>query len=406
MSQNNMDILTIKIPELLDEPSASGVYDDDIGSTFFQCLDHCHLNCSIALTCLSTSSPQGLLIEIFPLPVFVWDPLIVMVDELEEIMTRFSLSSNEVVGTDLGDDDVRKVVFNCKKNLIGKNLRIHWVSRDVGTKIGEVLGKVVEVLIPHIGGKDGKHLKISVNLDISQPLLRGTIMRLGKECRILDICSAWAQRLELRKNEDKTENITGKGKPTVRNFKRFARQALAELSSNMQIDVHQGKRNIAGMKEGIFDLIDTGSPKKLKSRQNSEGCCRVITSRDGNSTSTRSSSCVIILSEVGKLKVAEAEGKYGSRGSMIEDVELIQKAMFIARANNCVSIEVQSSNTHLIQFINARVVDEVEVGNLLEDIICMRGLFVSCSFSLLNCNSNFLATKLARLGRLLISSIE
>ncbi|KAL3534702.1 hypothetical protein ACH5RR_003163 [Cinchona calisaya] len=74
------------------------------------------------------------------------------------------------------------------------------------------------------------------------------------------------------------------------------------------------------------------------------GCSRVITGWDGNRTSARSDSYVFILNEDGKLKLAAAEGRDGSRGPMIEEAELIQKAMFIARANNCISIEMQSSN--------------------------------------------------------------
>nr|XP_027083817.1 uncharacterized protein LOC113706127 [Coffea arabica] len=40
------------------------------------------------------------------------------------------------------------------------NLPIHWLSKEVGRKIGKVFREVKEVLISHSGGKEGKHLKL------------------------------------------------------------------------------------------------------------------------------------------------------------------------------------------------------------------------------------------------------
>ncbi|XP_071906103.1 uncharacterized protein [Coffea arabica] len=52
------------------------------------------------------------------------------------------------------------------------NLPIHWISKDVGRKIGMVFKEVKDVIIPYSGGKDGKHMKMLVSADITQPLLR------------------------------------------------------------------------------------------------------------------------------------------------------------------------------------------------------------------------------------------
>ncbi|KAL3531307.1 hypothetical protein ACH5RR_010629 [Cinchona calisaya] len=54
-----------------------------------------------------------------------------MAEELEEIMQRFSLSSKEVTAADLGEEDVKMVVFNYRKSLIGK---------IIGEKIGNFVG--------------------------------------------------------------------------------------------------------------------------------------------------------------------------------------------------------------------------------------------------------------------------
>nr|XP_027098932.1 uncharacterized protein LOC113718215 [Coffea arabica] len=59
------------------------------------------------------------------------------------------------------------------------NLPVHWISKDVGKKIGSVFNQVRDVIIPQIGGKEGRHLKIAVLVDIEQPLLRGTIIKVA-----------------------------------------------------------------------------------------------------------------------------------------------------------------------------------------------------------------------------------
>lgn len=58
------------------------------------------------------------------------------------------------------------------------NLPVHWLSKDVGRKIGLVFQGIREVIIPQTGGKEGRHMKLSVMADISQPLLRGTTVKL------------------------------------------------------------------------------------------------------------------------------------------------------------------------------------------------------------------------------------
>ncbi|CDP21665.1 unnamed protein product [Coffea canephora] len=58
------------------------------------------------------------------------------------------------------------------------NLPVHWMSKDVGSKIGAVFNRVKEVIIPQTGSKEGRHIKLLVIADISQPLLRGTIVKM------------------------------------------------------------------------------------------------------------------------------------------------------------------------------------------------------------------------------------
>ena len=59
------------------------------------------------------------------------------------------------------------------------NLPIHWVSREVGRKIGRIFKEIKEMIIPQNEGKEGKHLKLLVLIDISRPLLRGTTVKMN-----------------------------------------------------------------------------------------------------------------------------------------------------------------------------------------------------------------------------------
>lgn len=63
------------------------------------------------------------------------------------------------------------------------NLPIHCFSKDIGVKIGSSFNKVKEIIIPPTGSKEGKHMKMLVEMDISQPILRGTSARFNEKSR-------------------------------------------------------------------------------------------------------------------------------------------------------------------------------------------------------------------------------
>nr|XP_027093820.1 uncharacterized protein LOC113714231 [Coffea arabica] len=54
------------------------------------------------------------------------------------------------------------------------NLPVHWLSRAVGLKIGGIFKSVRGVILPGSGGKEGRHMKIMAEVDITKPLVRGT----------------------------------------------------------------------------------------------------------------------------------------------------------------------------------------------------------------------------------------
>ncbi|XP_027071971.1 uncharacterized protein [Coffea arabica] len=60
------------------------------------------------------------------------------------------------------------------------NLPVHWMSKEAGKKIGSIFHQVREVIVPQTGGKEGRHLKLLVVVNICQPLLRGTIVKVGE----------------------------------------------------------------------------------------------------------------------------------------------------------------------------------------------------------------------------------
>nr|XP_027062865.1 uncharacterized protein LOC113689269 [Coffea arabica] len=59
------------------------------------------------------------------------------------------------------------------------NLPVHWISKEVGLKIESIFKEMKEVIIPQAGGKEERHLKLLVVVDISQPLLRGSVVKLN-----------------------------------------------------------------------------------------------------------------------------------------------------------------------------------------------------------------------------------
>ncbi|KAL3520902.1 hypothetical protein ACH5RR_019051 [Cinchona calisaya] len=44
-------------------------------------------------------------------------------------------------------------------------------------KIGKVFNQVADVIIPVRGGKEGKHIKILVEINLTKPLTRGTMVK-------------------------------------------------------------------------------------------------------------------------------------------------------------------------------------------------------------------------------------
>ncbi|XP_027155881.1 uncharacterized protein LOC113756396 [Coffea eugenioides] len=60
------------------------------------------------------------------------------------------------------------------------NLPLHWIAKEVGKKRGSAFEEVKEVIIPQGGGKDGKHLKLWVTMDTTQPLPRGTAVNVDE----------------------------------------------------------------------------------------------------------------------------------------------------------------------------------------------------------------------------------
>lgn len=53
----------------------------------------------------------------------------------------------------------------------------HWMSIETGRKIGGLIGNVRDVMLMDTGGREGRYLKIQVDIDITTPLQRGTMLK-------------------------------------------------------------------------------------------------------------------------------------------------------------------------------------------------------------------------------------
>ncbi|CAA0827193.1 Unknown protein [Striga hermonthica] len=63
------------------------------------------------------------------------------------------------------------------------DLPIHWVSAEIGLKVGKLFHNVIDVVVPDMGVYGGRLIKILVELNLKDPILRGTHIRLGGEAR-------------------------------------------------------------------------------------------------------------------------------------------------------------------------------------------------------------------------------
>ncbi|KAL3535091.1 hypothetical protein ACH5RR_003552 [Cinchona calisaya] len=63
---------------------------------------------------------------------------------------------------------------------------VQCILLSYGKSIGSVLGLVQDVIVPNIGSKEGRDMKILVKIDISQPLMRGTMVKLGSNSSRVD----------------------------------------------------------------------------------------------------------------------------------------------------------------------------------------------------------------------------
>ncbi|KAL3529377.1 hypothetical protein ACH5RR_008699 [Cinchona calisaya] len=57
------------------------------------------------------------------------------------------------------------------------NIPFHWLTKEMGLKIGQRFNRVFDVKLPPSGSKEGKYMKILVELDIKQSLLQRIIVK-------------------------------------------------------------------------------------------------------------------------------------------------------------------------------------------------------------------------------------
>ncbi|KAL3522793.1 hypothetical protein ACH5RR_015627 [Cinchona calisaya] len=78
-----------------------------------------------------------------------------MAEELAEYLKKFTLSGDELAGTDLDGTEIQTVMETCQRSLIGKIVgekQANFVGVQVGFKIGKVFKGVKEVVLSDVGG--------------------------------------------------------------------------------------------------------------------------------------------------------------------------------------------------------------------------------------------------------------
>ncbi|CAA0825976.1 Unknown protein [Striga hermonthica] len=66
------------------------------------------------------------------------------------------------------------------------NLPLHWLTIELGTKIGQVIGKVIDVLVPGVESMNEHIMKVQVEMNLREAIPRGTLITLGSNKRWVD----------------------------------------------------------------------------------------------------------------------------------------------------------------------------------------------------------------------------
>lgn len=62
----------------------------------------------------------------------------------------------------------------------------HWLSKEVGAKIGKLFSQVSDIMIPEFESSKGRYIRILATLNLDKALLRGTNIRLNDEVHWAD----------------------------------------------------------------------------------------------------------------------------------------------------------------------------------------------------------------------------
>ncbi|XP_070057657.1 uncharacterized protein [Nicotiana tomentosiformis] len=146
-----------------------------------------------------------------------------MEDEITNRFHKFILSEEETNAVALDFPDIQSSMKDCEVSLLGKvisdkkanfqgvknsmllawgnpagwkvwkksilvwNIPLHWMSKDVGRKIGHALGGAVDIVIPETGSREGRHMRLKVMMNINKPLLREKLINLGFETKWIEL---------------------------------------------------------------------------------------------------------------------------------------------------------------------------------------------------------------------------
>ena len=94
------------------------------------------------------------------------------------------------------------------------NLPIHWITKEVRRKIGGVFLSSKDVIIPKVGSNEGKHVKILVKIDLTQPLIRGTTVKMNGIIKWIDFkyekCSDFCYCCGIMGHSEKNCKVRGR----------------------------------------------------------------------------------------------------------------------------------------------------------------------------------------------------
>ncbi|CAA0832541.1 Unknown protein [Striga hermonthica] len=108
-----------------------------------------------------------------------------MEQEISNKLLKFKISDRDGLGVDLSNEDIAPSLKDCQLSLIAQVFGDKKANFN-GVKIGKRIGNRLDVQIHEPGSQQGQVMKVLVELNVNEPILTGSFIRVGPESTWVD----------------------------------------------------------------------------------------------------------------------------------------------------------------------------------------------------------------------------